>query len=182
MTTCKWLPPLEICSDLANWKLYEDQIYEMFLNDFVNSQTFYIDDPVKIKKYPVIDGREEAFWHVTCQDYSHKHERSPDLRRCERIRWIRKLIENNDCNQEECIFCDGIKVWNEADNKNRIHILFENERYMVVLEPRNNYYLLITAFYFDQDHALRKKLNKYEKYKERLTNETPPKTPSTTGR
>lgn len=33
---------------------------------------------------------------------------------------------------------------------------------MVVVEPRDNYCLLITAFYVEYDHALRKKVKEYE--------------------
>ena len=167
MTVCKWLPPLEICDNLANWKPYEDKIYQIFLDDFVYLSPSYLGNNVRIRKHPIIDGKEEAFWHVTCQDYSHDNNRKPDTRRCERIRWIRKIIENHDCNIEECVFCDGIKVWSEERKNIRTHILFENERYMVVLEPRAKYYLLITAFYLECDNALRKKLEKYEKYRER---------------
>ena len=36
---------------------------------------------------------------------------------------------------------------------------------MVVIEKRTNYYQLITAFYFDYDNALEKKLKHYEMYK-----------------
>lgn len=35
---------------------------------------------------------------------------------------------------------------------------------MVVVEKRENYNLLITAFYFDREHTLIKKLNKYKQY------------------
>lgn len=91
----------------------------------------------------------------------------PDFRRCERIRWVRKFIENYKCNLAECKECDGIKVWEEDYHGNpRVHILLEEERYMVVVEKREKYCLLITAFYFEQDHKLRKKLKKYQKYKE----------------
>ena len=38
---------------------------------------------------------------------------------------------------------------------------------MVVVEPRESYCLLITAFYFDHEHTLEKKLKHYEKYRER---------------
>ena len=43
----------------------------------------------------------------------------------------------------------------------------EEEKYMVVLEKRDTYYLLITSFYFDYEHSLEKQLKHYEKYKEK---------------
>ena len=44
-------------------------------------------------------------------------------------------------------------------------MLLEEERYMVVVERRDSYCLLVTAFYFEQDYSLRKKLQHYEQYK-----------------
>ncbi|KJR46475.1 hypothetical protein UF75_3140 [Desulfosporosinus sp. I2] len=45
----------------------------------------------------------------------------------------------------------------------RTHIFLEEERYLVVVEKRPTYCLLITAFYFDQEHRLRKILERYNK-------------------
>ena len=45
------------------------------------------------------------------------------------------------------------------------HLLLEEERYMVVLEERKGYFLLITAFYLDYDHALQKQLKHYKQYR-----------------
>ena len=61
---------------------------------------------------------------------------------------------------------DGVKVWNEPyKSKTRVHLLLEEERYMVVLEERKRYFLLITAFYLDYDHALQKQLKHYKQYR-----------------
>ena len=38
-------------------------------------------------------------------------------------------------------------------------------RFMVVVAERDKYCLLITAFYLEHDHSLRKKLKKYAQYK-----------------
>jgi hypothetical protein len=79
---------------------------------------------------------------------------------------VRAFIENYDCDPSKCEECDGVKVWNEPyGSKTRVHLLLEEERYMVVLERREGYYLLITAFYFDYNHALRKQLKHYEQYR-----------------
>ena len=50
-------------------------------------------------------------------------------------------------------------------NNQRIHLLFEEERYIVVLERRENYVLLITAFYIEYDHTLENKVKEYQEYK-----------------
>lgn len=56
----------------------------------------------------------------------------------------------------------------------RVHILLEEERYMVVVECRKDYCLLITAFYFEHDHSLNKKLKKYDEYKTSSTKQKAP--------
>ncbi|MCH5258752.1 MAG: AAA family ATPase [Lachnospiraceae bacterium] len=64
---------------------------------------------------------------------------------------------------------EGVEVWREPYKSNsRVHILPEEERYMVVVECRKDYCLLITAFYFEHDHSLNKKLKKYDEYKNEL--------------
>lgn len=162
-----WLPGLELFSDYGNnWNLYQTALYDIFKSDFLDSHPFYQNTRVNVKHYPKEYGKEEAFFHTTCKDYSGNGKRDPDLRRCERIRWIRAFIEKYNCDLSLCSACDGIKVWNEPYKRNiRVHLLFEEEKYMVVLEKRAGYYLLITAFYFDYPNALEKQLKHYEQYK-----------------
>ncbi|WP_418222935.1 hypothetical protein [Clostridium isatidis] len=165
MINCEWLPKLEPYDTNIEWKSYESKLYDIFVNDFIKSTPIYQNNKIAIRKHPIEMGKEEAFFHVTCQDYLKDGERVPDLRRCERIRWVRKFIENYNC-KRNCEFCSGMKVWEKPyKNTVRIHILLEEERYMVVLEKREKYNLLITAFYIEHDHTMRKKLEEYEKYK-----------------
>lgn len=165
--TC-WLPKQELFDDYDNnWKKYESTLYDIFKCDFIVSHPSFEGKQVNIRKHPMEYDKEEAFFHVTCQDYLKDGERVPDFRRCERIRWVKAFIENYNCDSSKCPECDGVKVWSEPYKSNsRVHILLEEERYMVVLERRDSYCLLVTAFYFDKDHTLEKKLKHYEKYKE----------------
>lgn len=166
MRICKWLPQLMLYEDYDGWTDYQNEIYQIFRQDFIDTFPEFQGKRVKIRYQPIEYGREEAFYHITCQDYYKNGERVPDLRRCERIKWVRRFIENYQCNMEQCVECSGIKTWEESyGNNKRVHILFEEERYMVVVERRAQYSLLITAFYFEEDHSLRKKLKKYNIYK-----------------
>ena len=161
-----WLPEQEYYENYNSWDDYINVLYDIFKNDFIDSHPSFEGKQVNIRKHPIEYGKEEAFFHVTCQDYLKSNNRVPDLRRCERIRWVRAFIENYSCDPSLCELCDGVKVWTEPYKSNfRVHILLEEERYMVVVERRESYCLLVTAFYFDQDHSLRKKLKNYEKYK-----------------
>lgn len=162
-----WLPKLEFWEDYgSDYSKYQDALYEIFKSDFIKSRPEFEGKQVNIRRHPIEYGREEAFFHVTCQDYMKNGERVPDLRRCERIRWVRAFIENYNCDPVQCEACEGIKVWSEPyKNTARVHMLLEEERYMVVVKRRDSYCLLITAFYFNQEHSLRKKLKHYEQYK-----------------
>lgn len=163
-----WLPKLENFDDYENsWNKYQDALYSIFKNDFISSHPMFEGKQVNIRKHPIEYGKEEAFFHVTCQDYMKDGERVPDFRRCERIRWVRAFIENYNCDTTLCEGCDGIKIWSEPYKSNsRVYILLEEEKYLVVIERREFYCLLVTAFYFDHEHALEKKLKHYEKYKD----------------
>jgi len=167
MNNC-WLPQLEYYEDYGrDWQCYETALYGIFKKDFLDSKPIFKSRPVNIRKRPIEYNKEEAFFHITCQDYDKNGNRYPDFRRCERIRWVRSFIENYQCDPTICQNCDGIKIWEEDAPKGtykRIHLLLEEERYLVVIERREAYCLLITAFYFEQDHSLRKKLQHYQKY------------------
>lgn len=164
---CKWLPELMVCENWAEFSSYEENIYQVFSHDFIETHPEFEHKPVKIRWHPIVDGREQAFFHVTSKEYTSDTERCPDPKRCERIRWIRAFIENYDCDPNQCdVYCSGIKVWDEPYKMyTRVYILSEEEKYMVIVERRGTYNLLITAYYLDYPHALEKQLKKYRNYK-----------------
>lgn len=163
------LNPLILYEDSSGeWAEYEDKIYAVFCRDLKDSGLKYKEKTVKIRYEPIEYGKEEAFFHITCQDYYHSGDRVPDFRRCERIEWVRQFIEAAD--KDALVEYDGseyeLKTWSEqVKNDLRHHILCEELRFMVVVAERENYCLLITAFYFEYDHSLEKKLRKYQEYK-----------------
>ena len=149
-----WLPQRVFFEDYNNdWAKYEEELYKIFVNDFITTRPMFESKQVNIRKKPIEHGKEEAFFHVTCKDYFKNRERVPDFRRCERIKWVKSFIENYQCDPTQCYKCYGVKVWSEPyKSKTRVHLFLEEEKYMVVLERRNRYYLLITAFYLEHEH------------------------------
>lgn len=161
-----WLPPLIEYNTSKPWIEYELLLYSIFKDDFINSQVFYQGKIVKVRFQPIISGYEEAFIHFTCSHYDNDETRVPDLRRCERIKWIRSFIENHKCKEYCPNECDGIKIW-DVPHKTylRTHFLLEEEKFLVVIEKRETYNLLITGYYLDYSHSLEKKLRQYYQYK-----------------
>ena len=81
-----WLPTQELYENYDSWKEYEDMLYSIFKHDFLDDYPCFENVRVNVKHYPIEYGKEEAFFHTTCKDYSGDGERVPDFRRCERIR------------------------------------------------------------------------------------------------
>ncbi len=162
---CDKVPDLILCEDLNQWKQYEDQLYQIFKADFIDDWPFLFNLPVRLRRRDPVDGKEEAFYHVTCNHFlESNNDRQPDLERCARICWIRYFIEHIDCTQIPCNECNGILIWDEPwkHNKTRTLIFLEEERYIVVLEKRETCYFLITAYYIGQDHTLAKLKKSYK--------------------
>lgn len=164
MTEC-WIPEYVECGDLSRWGEYEDLLYSIFQEDFIKSRPDYRGKRVAIRRHPVVQGREEAFWHLTCSDYGHKgggpKDRDPDLERCRRIRWPRAFIEcSEECGAHVSPQCQGVVIWSaphksKGQERVRVKMFLEEESYLVVLEPRDEYCLLITAYYVNQDWSIR---------------------------
>lgn len=163
--TC-WIPQLELRDSSESWLVYENRLYEIFRKDFIESHPKFEGKIVQIRRHPIVNDKEEAFYHVICQDYLKDGNRVPDFRRCERIRWIKSFIENYNCNPKLCNGCEGVKVWVKPYKTNqRICLFLEEERYIVVLEKREKYCLLITAFYIEHEHSLEKKRKEFLQWK-----------------
>lgn len=164
-----WLPNIEPCNDFAKYDEYIEHIYSIFRHDFIETTTIYNNAIVDIDHDIGPTGKEKGFEHVITNDFEKNRKRYPDFKRSERIRWIKAFIENYncrlgfDCNDAEC---DGIKIWTKQKGKHiRTLFLFEEESFLVVIEQKRTWYVLITSYYIDQDHTMRKLISEYEKTK-----------------
>ena len=152
-----WLPPLVLFNEHdGNWHVYLDAIYAWFKRDFVDSKPMFQGRRLGLKRLPVTHGREAAFWHMI-QEGAVEEDRTPDFRRCERIRWPRPIIEHDAD--------PAIKVWrNRRRGESRVCLWLEQESYLVVLADRGNYILPWTAYQVVQPHQQRKLQTEYENY------------------
>jgi hypothetical protein len=153
----EWLPPLVHLSDYqGDFTKYLDAVYDHFKADFVDRKAVFEGMPISLKRHPQYQNKEFIFWHVTSEG-AVEEERIPDMRRCERIRWIKPIIEN--ANHPD------VKKWENKRNGNRrICLWVENEDYLVVLDPRKDYILLWTAYMTNREHTRVKLRKEYQRF------------------
>jgi len=140
---------------------YLDAIYEVFKQDFIDTKPTFRGIRLGLKRFPLVENKEYTFYHMT-HDGDIEHDRTPDLRRMERIAWPRPMIDDS--------LHPYLKVWRntrrgKGGTKKRILILHEEERYLVILEDRGKYILPWTAYLIKGKRQLAKHLNEYESYK-----------------
>jgi len=157
LSKTSWLPDLVLLENYnGDWEKYLEIIYGYFVKDFVKSKPKYRGIKLALKKHPMIEGKEATFWHLISKGKEEK-ERMPDLRRCERIRWPRPIIEH--CKDPV------LKVWqNIRKGDTRILLWFDKVEYIVVLSERKGYLLLWTAYMVKKNHQKRKLQKEYEAY------------------
>lgn len=155
---CSQLPDLILFN--GDWHPYFLVVYKAFCEDFIDYKPSFRGKKLALKRHPLIDGKEYTFYHFSHSGVD-ENERTPDFRRCERIKYPRKIIEN----------CDNwkLKIWNQDRNgKKRLCIWLEledNMDYIVILDIRKNYILPWTAFVLEHQHQKNKKLKEYNEYK-----------------
>ncbi|WP_462325872.1 hypothetical protein [Desulfoplanes sp.] len=155
--TLNWLPSLVLFNDYrGNWEAYLDALYTWFKKDFVDSKPTFQGKRLGLKRHPMTYGKEATFWHMI-QEGKIEDERLPDLRRCERIRWPRPIIEHDSD--------PAIKIWrNQRKGKERVCLWFDQENYLVILADRGQYILPWTAYLVEYPHQQRKLQREYEEY------------------
>lgn len=102
-------------------------------------------EKLALKRDRLIEGKEATFWHIISEGRQ-EAERLPDLRRCERVRWPRPVVDHADAPE--------LKVWcNHRHGEERVCLWFEAQDYLVVLARRKRYLLLWTAYPVTQEHT-----------------------------
>jgi hypothetical protein len=158
MPTSAWLPGLIFLADYdGDWERFLDALYEVFRADFVENMPAYRGRRLALKRHPMTNGKEATFWHMVSEG-DREEDREIDLRRCERIRWPRPIIEHADE--------PTIKVWaNRRKGENRICLWLEEQEYLVILADRRGYLLPWTAYPVTQPHRKRKLQKEYEEFR-----------------
>jgi hypothetical protein len=143
----------------GDYTKYIAVVYEVFKRDFVLSKPNFRGQQLRLKFHPEYEGKAYTFYHMT-HEGEDEQNRTPDLRRCERMPWAKPVIENCDKWQ--------LKVWpQKRGSHNRLCIWLERELepdYFIILDVRKNYLLPWTAFVAEYEHEKKKKRKEYEEY------------------
>lgn len=155
--TPKWLPGLVSLEDYGgNWERYLEALYEFFKQDFSAATPVFRGNRISLKRHPISKGKEATFWHLISEGVS-EDDRTIDLRRCERIRWPKPVIENS--------FDECIKFWkNFRKRESRICLWLYKQDYLVVLAERKGYLLLWTAYLVTLPHMKRKLQKEFDNF------------------
>jgi len=142
----------------GDYKHYIDAVYAVFENDFIKHKTRFGSHKLNLKFNPLFQDRAYTFYHITHKGEI-ENERTLDLRRCECLPWAKPTIEYVSDWQ--------LKFWRQKrqHSSNRVCICLENENdvdYFVVLEVRETYLLLWTAFVSERSHETAKKMKEYQ--------------------
>ena len=156
-TTARWLPPIIDNSEYADWDKFLEEVYRIFKRDFLEGDTLsYRSAPVIINS-ELERGKEKTFWHLTHRTEKGKRwgrRKIRDVRRAERLPWIRPIITNHA--DKDILDFDYF----EGQGILRTYLWLRNWDFVVILESLNGCYLLITAYsvdYAGQKEGLEKK-------------------------
>jgi hypothetical protein len=155
-------PDLLLLEDFkGNFQEFLSSVYSVFENNFIKNQPRYEGQKVAVRRYPEMDGLHRTFYHIT-HEGEDEANRQPDIRRMERIRYRKFVIQQN--------LHPEILIWkNQRRKDERILFFNESENYIVVLTERNEFYLFITAYVVDTSHRKRSLIKEYEAYKKAKT-------------
>lgn len=159
-----WLPSLILVEDFDHdWKRYDVAVYEKFCVDLISQNPNFQLKRFSLNKTVKIDGRESVFWHLVTEGKIEK-DRTIDPRRCERIGWVKPLVEEYPNTR--------LNIWGNVRTRSgsggvekRILLSPVDFSYVVVLADKNSYALLITAYYLEQQNRRDKLKAEFEAWK-----------------
>lgn len=135
--------PPELVPFEGDWPVYEEKLYGVFLETFVNAGVSFQGWRVRAQYRPAVHGKHFSFWHVISEapDPRNRNEedRVPDLERCRRLRWIAWVIRRADQ--------PGVSWWeNQRGQDTHVVIWARANEFAVVLAKRKGYYTLKTVY------------------------------------
>lgn len=145
---------------------YIERLYNIFMDTLVSQHPTWrpTGRRLTLRRQPEIQGRHAIFWHVISCGTAEEAARRLDPERCRRITWISLIIEqfNREWPQEKQV-CWWISSRSRGNTK-RYLIAINDFSYVVIVDEKPNYAVLVTAYYVKQPHRQRKLRNEHTAY------------------
>ena len=160
-----WLPDLITLADYnGRWEDYVEALYGIFATDFLKGAPTLNGKPIEFRRDgKPYKGKDWAFWYLTCDHpcgYLKEEDWEINLRRCERIAWIRLLIAGYEYGAA------GVVGWFQVRRRQeRLAIALDDFSYIVILRDTSCEFLLITHFFVAEEHEKRRYEREYLAYK-----------------
>lgn len=154
MNAPDWLPGLFSVNPWSD-ETYE-LLYAIFHADFIARKVNHNGFAVIIPKAKE-EGKETTFWHITTREEKKQVERLPDHRRCERLPWLKPMLENSD--RVEVLAWE----YTEGDGVIKVYVWLKEYDYVAIMKKLSKGRLiLLTAFWVEYESMKRKLIKKYE--------------------
>lgn len=142
---------------------YIEILYEIFKKDFIDSHPTFNNKPVLFDK-ALDGGKPNTFVHVTTETDTITKSRVLSLRRCERISWLRQIIDNNS---DARVLVWTKEHYSRKRKTNRVCLYLECADYLVILDENKHGYYIITGIYVDYPYQKKRHLKEFEKFSNR---------------
>jgi len=159
-----WLPDLLLLEhSQGDWAQYLERLHDCFVDNFVKSVPTWPGKRVALKRHPEYDGKSATFWHLISEG-DLEADRTPDMRRCERIAWPRSVMDEFDEAAPETTSC-RVVWWKEVRRNEERYLLAPDDfSYIVVVADRGDYVLPWTAFCCEYQHQRNKREKAFKQY------------------
>ncbi|TEU30458.1 hypothetical protein [Alkanindiges illinoisensis] len=160
----EWLPELLLFKDSNGvWSDYLEKLHQQFILDFVHSVPQWENKRVALKRHPEYDGKSATFWHMISTG-DDEAERTPDFRRCERIAWVRCMMDH--FSETPHGVASQVVWWKEKRGAKewRYVLSLSDFSYMVIVADRGNYVLPWTAYYVEHEHQRKRYKKKWQEF------------------
>lgn len=159
-----WLPDLILLEDHKGiWQEFLEVIHSQFEQDFIKTKPNWPNKRVAVKRYPETDKKSSTFWHMISEGQI-ESERTPDIKRCERIAWPRSFIDHFK-EVAHSLDKQNLVWWKEKRGTEERYILsLYDFSYVFVIADRGEFVLPWTAYCVLYNNQKRKFEKKWKEY------------------
>ena len=156
-----WIGSLITLTDCdGDSEKYIEKLFEIFKKDFIESRPVFNGKPVLFDKN--LDGdKPNTFVHITTETDPITKQRILSMPRCERIGWLRQVIDNNS--DSEVLVWEKVH-YSKKKKTNRVCLYLECGDYLVILDEQKHGFYIITGIYVDYPYQKKRHRKEFEKY------------------